>query len=163
MIEINLLSPDQWQMYKTVRCAALATAPYAYSSTLEEALKRSDEDWQQLTLQYASDPNSITYFAFEDEVPCGISACVVDGSEAEMFAVWVDPVYRRKGIGSQLVEFARTWSELQGAIKLKVGVFDDNLVALAFYRSAGFKDLGLIKPELSSEDQTVVLLAMNLS
>ena len=157
------MSPDQWQLYKTIRCGALAEAPFAYSSTLDDALKRSDEDWQQLTRQYASDPNSITYFAFEGEVPCGISACVVDGSEAEMFVVWVDPAYRRKGIGSQLIEFARTWSELQGARKLKVGVFDDNPGALAFYRSAGFKDLGLIKPELSSEDRTVVLLTMNLS
>lgn len=163
MIEIKTLSPEGWQLYKTMRCAALAEAPYAYSNALEGVLKRSDEDWQQLTLQYASDPNSITYFVFEGEVPCGISACVVDGSEAEMFAVWVDPAYRRKGIGSQLIEFARTWSELQGARKLKVGVFDDNLAALVFYRSAGFKDLGLIKPELSSEDRTVVLLTMNLS
>lgn len=163
MIEIKTLSPDQWQLYKTIRCRALAEAPYAYSSTLDDALKRSDEEWQQLTLQYARDPNSTTYFTFEGEVPCGMSACVVDGSEAEMFAVWVDPDYRRKGIGSLLIEFARAWSELQGARKLKVGVFDDNLAALVFYRLAGFKDLGLIKPELSSEDQTVVLLTMNLS
>jgi ribosomal protein S18 acetylase RimI-like enzyme len=162
MIEIKTMSPDQWQLYKTMRCGALAEAPYAYSSTLDDALKRSDEDWQQLTRQYARDPNSVTYFAFEDEVPCGISACVIDGSEAEMFAVWVDPSYRRKGVGTQLVEYARVWSVSQGARKLKVGVFDDNPAGLMFYHSAGFQDLGQIKPELSSKDRTVHLLAMNL-
>ena len=162
MIEIKTLSPDQWGLYKSVRCAALADAPYAYSSTLDDALRRSDEDWQRLTRQYASDPKSITYFAFVDQVPCGMSACVLDGSEAEMFAVWVDPAQRRKGVGSELIEFARAWSELQGARKLKVGVFDDNSGALALYRSAGFEDLGAIKPDLSSEDRTVLLLTMSL-
>lgn len=162
MIEIRMLLPYQWQLYKTIRCAALAEAPYAYSSRLDDALKRSDEDWQQLTRQYASDPNSVTYFAFEHEHQCGMSACVVDGGEAEMFAVWVDPAFRRKGVGGQLVEFARTWSESRGARKLKVGVFDDNPGALIFYRLAGFTDLGLIKPELSTENRTVILLTMDL-
>ena len=50
-----------------MRCAALAEAPYAYSSTLENALERSAEDWKQITHQYASHSNSVTYFAFEDE------------------------------------------------------------------------------------------------
>lgn len=161
MIEIKILMPEQWQLYKNLRCAALADAPYAYSSTLDEALKRSDEDWQQLSLQYARDP-SVTYFAFEEEVPCGMSACVIDGSEAEMFALWVDPIFRRKGVGGRLVEFARAWSGSRGCRKLKVGVFDDNPAALMFYRSAGFEDVGQIKPELSSRDRTVRLLTMNL-
>ena len=154
--------PDQWQLYKAVRCAALANAPYAYSSTLENAMERSDDDWVRLTYQYASDPNSIEYFAFENEDPCGMAACVIDGNEAEMYAVWVDPAYRRKGVGRELIEFAIAWSQLHGAAKLNVGVFDDNPGALAFYRSAGFEDSGRIKPELSNEKRTVLLLTQNL-
>ena len=91
-----------------------------------------------------------------------MSACVIVGNEAEMFAVWVDPVYRRKGVGSALIEFARAWSKLHGATQLKVGVFDDNPGALAFYRSAGFADSGLTKPELSTEKRTVLLLTTTL-
>lgn len=162
MIEIKILMSEQWQSYKNLCCAALAEAPIAFSSTLDDSLKRSDEDWQQLTRQYAGDPNSVTYFAFEGELTCGMAACVVDGGEAEMFAVWVDPAWRRRGVGCQLVEFARAWAESQGARKLKVGVFDDNPGALKFYRSAGFEDIGQIKPELSSKDRTVYLLTMNL-
>jgi len=144
-------------------CAALANAAYAFSSTLESALKRSDEDWRRITRQYAGDPNSITFFAFENEIPCGMSACVIAGSEAEMLAVWVDPACRRKGAGRALIEFACNWSRLHGAKQLKVGVFDDNRGALAFYRSAGFNDGGITRPELSTENRTVLLLTMNLS
>ncbi|MBK5109506.1 MAG: GNAT family N-acetyltransferase [Anaerolineales bacterium] len=99
--------PDQWQLYKTVRCAALAEAPYAYSTTLEDALQRSDDGWRQITHQYASHPNSLTYFAFADQDPCDISACVANGDEVELYAVWVAPAYRRIGVGRALIDYGR--------------------------------------------------------
>jgi ribosomal protein S18 acetylase RimI-like enzyme len=162
MIKIKPMLPAQWQLHKAVRCAALADAPYAYSSTLERALKQSDDDWATLTRQRASDTNGITYFAFEGETPCGMAACRVESDEAEMFAVWVAPTHRRKGVGLALVEFAGNWARLHGARLLNVGVYDDNAEALAFYRSIGFGDTGKTKPELSTEHRPVLLLAMNL-
>ncbi len=85
MINIQPMLPDQWQLYKTLRCTALAEAPYAYSSTLDDALRRSDEDWQQITRQYAYHANSLTYFAFENDFACGMSACIINREEVELF------------------------------------------------------------------------------
>ncbi|HXV43852.1 MAG TPA: GNAT family N-acetyltransferase, partial [Anaerolineae bacterium] len=82
--------------------------------------------------------------------------------EAEMFAVWVAPTHRRKGVGLALVEFACNWTKLQSATLLSVGVYEDNAEALAFYRSIGFDDTGKVKSELSTKNRTVLLLAMNL-
>jgi ribosomal protein S18 acetylase RimI-like enzyme len=162
MIELKPMSPGQWRLHKTMRCAALADAPYAYSNTLEDALKRSDEDWAHLTRRYTSDPSSITYFAFDNQIACGMSACVIDEREAEMFGVWVAPTHRRKGVGSALIKFACTWAESYGAVRLNVGVYEDNTGALALYRSVGFCDSGLTKPELSTGGRTVLLLTMPL-
>ena len=162
MIQIKPMLPDQWQLHKTVRSAALADAPYAYRSTLESVINRSDQDWKQITHKYASTPNSVTYFAFENELPCGMSACVIGGSEAEMYAVWVDPACRRKGVGQALIDFGCAWSQPKGAKRLRVGIFDDNSAALAFYQSVGFIDSGLTDPGLSTEDRTVLLYIMNL-
>ncbi len=160
MIEIKPMLPDQWQLYKTVRCAALTEAPYAYSSTLQDALKRSDQDWQHITRQYASHSNSLTYFAFEDDNTCGMSACVINGDEVELYAVWVDPAYRRKGIGRTLIDYGRAWSLSMGAKQLRVGIFEDNPAALAFYRSAGFTDSGQTDPVLSTVKRAVLLYTM---
>jgi ribosomal protein S18 acetylase RimI-like enzyme len=162
MLKIKPMQLDQWQLHKAVRCAALADAPYAYSSTLESALKRSDDDWAALTRQRASEANNLTFFAFEGETPCGMAACSIEGDEAEMFGVWVAPTHRRNGVGLALVEFARDWAKLRGARLLKAGVFDDNAGALAFYHSVGFDDTGKIKPEFSTKDRTVLLLALDL-
>jgi ribosomal-protein-alanine N-acetyltransferase len=115
-----------------------------------------------LTQQRATDPGGITFFAFEGETVCGMAACKVEGDEAEMFAVWVAPLYRRSGAGTALIEFAGNWAERQGARRLKAGVYDDNAGALAFYRAAGFDDTGRIKPELSTNNRTVLLLVLNL-
>ncbi len=162
MIEIKPMLPDQWQLHKAVRCAALAEAPFAYSSTLEDALKRSDEDWKHITRQYTSHSNSVTYFAFEDDAACGMSACVINGEQVELYAVWVDPAYRRKGVGRALIDFGRAWSQSKGATQLRVGIFADNPGAPAFYRSVGFIDSGLTDPGLSTKKRTVLLYTIHL-
>jgi ribosomal protein S18 acetylase RimI-like enzyme len=146
-----------------VRCAALAEAPYAFSSTLKDALQRSDEGWRQITYQYASHPNSLTYFAFADQDPCGMSACVANGEEVELFAVWVTPAYRRTGVGRALIDYGRAWAHSKGSARIRVGIFEDNPAALAFYRSVGFTDSGQIDPVLSTEERAVLLYTLGLA
>ena len=163
MIKISPMRTDHWQLHKTVRTAALADAPYAYSTTLESALARSDDDWVRLTEQYTVSPNSITCIAFDNEIPCGMSACVMDGDDSEMFAVWVDPAHRRKGVGRALVDFACEWSEQRGAQIIYVGVYEDNQHALVFYRSVGFVDRGEINPVLSTDERKVLMLTRELN
>lgn len=159
MIEIRVMQPDQWQLYKAVRCAALADAPYAFSGTLENAQQQSDAEWAAITYQRATKPKNVIFFTFEGESACGMSACGVDeANEAEMFAVWVASTHRRKGVGVALIDFANQWAKEQGAKLLKVGVFADNTGAVKFYLANGFQDIGRTKPELSSAQRTVLLL-----
>jgi ribosomal protein S18 acetylase RimI-like enzyme len=162
MTHIRPLLPHQWQLYKTVRLAALAEAPYAYSTTLESAEARSDADWQDLTARFARGPNNITYFAFQGEHPCAMAACVRQGDQAEMVAVWVDPAFRRLGIGRALIDYAVAWAVSQGVTTLKVGVFDDNLGARALYAAAGFQDLGETCPSCSTPGHPGRQLSMHL-
>jgi len=162
MIQIRPILPHQWQLHKNVRLAALAEAPYAFSTTLESAQARSDSDWGALTDRYARNENSITYFAFQGEQPCGMAACVRQDDQAEMLAVWVDPAFRRMGIGRALIDYAVDWAASQGVTTLKVGVFDDNLGARALYTAAGFQDLGEPCPSCSTPGHPGRQLSMHL-
>lgn len=163
MTQIHPLLPHQWQLHKQVRLAALAEAPYAFSTTLESAQARSDADWQSLTERYARSLDSVTYFAFQGEQPCGMAACVRQEDQAEMFAVWVDPASRRMGVGRALIDYAIDWAASQGVTILKVGVFDDNQGARALYTAAGFQDLGETNPERSIPGRPGRQLSMDLS
>jgi ribosomal protein S18 acetylase RimI-like enzyme len=91
-----------------------------------------------------------------------MAACVRQGVQAEMFAVWVDPEQRRGGIGLALIEYAKSWAQSRGVSTLKVGVFDDNLAALRLYKAAGFQDLGETNPECSLPGRPGRQLSMEL-
>lgn len=162
-IQIRLLEADQWPLYKVMRIAALKDAPYAFSSTLEGALARSDAEWISLVSRYAGDTISISYLAFCGSTACGMAACVDHGEETEMFAVWVDPKFRRMGIGVGLIDYALHWSIARGARKITVGVYSDNPGGIALYRYAGFNHQGRVKPELSVEERRVLLLEKDIT
>src|SRR5258705_316835 len=59
-----------------------------------------------------------------------LSICVADG-------------WREVGIGSALVEAAKIWAAERGLAKVALGVFPDNLRAIAVYEHAGFEREGL--------------------
>jgi len=161
-LTIRPMGPDDWQLYKSVRLAALADAPYAFTTTLASVLERSDAGWDVLTRERAAKPDDVTYFAFAGDQPCGMAACVVRGELAEMFAVWVAPQFRRSGAGRMLVEFARAWAVEHGAEQLRVSVYLENPGAIAFYRKLGFHDTDEPGPEGAPEDRPGITMKMLL-
>jgi diamine N-acetyltransferase len=60
-------------------------------------------------------------------------------SFAVLDVIAVDPAWRRRGIGKQLVQSASVWAESRGAAWLELGVYEFNREALAFYEALGFQ------------------------
>lgn len=162
-ITIQPLAPDAWQLHRTVRLAALADAPYAFTTQLADVADRSDEEWAGITYRRASDPNGITYFAFVDDEPCGMAACVLTELGAEMLAVWVAPHRRRQGVAEAMVDYARAWALARGAGQLVVGVFADNAGAIALYRRTGFGETGEQRVAEATPGRAILILSMPLT
>ncbi len=162
-VEIHPLTPDAWQLHRAVRLAALADAPYAFTTRLADVAGRSDDEWADLTRRRAQDPNGITYFAYVDGEPCGMAACVLTDLGAEMLAVWVAPQRRRQGVAEAMVDYAWDWALSRGAAQLVVGVFADNADAIALYRRVGFVDTGEQRVTHSEPDRAVLILSMPLT
>lgn len=162
-IEILPLHPDAWQLHRDVRMAALADAPYAFTTQLADVVGRSDEEWAGITYRRASDPNGVTYFAALDGTPCGMAACVLTDLGAEMLAVWVAPRRRRQGVAEAMVDYARAWALARGADQLVVGVFADNAGAIALYRRVGFVDTGEQRVTEATPGRAILILSMPLT
>jgi ribosomal protein S18 acetylase RimI-like enzyme len=91
--------------------------------------------------------------------PIGITkAFVLDGhpETAAIVAMWVDPSYRRRGIGQALLYEITSWAMSRGLERFQLEVTETNAAAESLYRRSGFVPTGRTRP-LPSNPQLEVI------
>ncbi len=120
------------------RCCA--TRPRAFWTTYEEAVSRSDEQWQQLV------DGSDTWLAVRAGRPVGSVAVFQlperPRDECVLVGMWVDPGERGQGVGRQLVQTVLDHAADRGRTRVVLEVAHENAPAVALYRSLGFVPTG---------------------
>jgi ribosomal protein S18 acetylase RimI-like enzyme len=53
--------------------------------------------------------------------------------------MYVDPLYRGKGVNQKILEALKQWSVARGITEMRLDVYHDNLAAIKAYEKAGFK------------------------
>ena len=103
MIELRVLTPDDWRAWRQLRLAALAEAPYAFSSRLADWQGDGDrEERWRARLEIAGSYNVV---AVLDGEPAGMASGVPAGEGvAELISMWVSPAARGHGVGDHLVQ-----------------------------------------------------------
>ena len=135
---VRALGPSDWRLYRTVRLAALKEAPYAFGSTHQRELEQPDEAW----IRRIADR---TRFIAEAD---GVVAGTVSGGDgdstgtAAMTAMWVDPRFRRQGVGDLLVKTVIEWARAAGYEEMFLWVTDGNANAERLYVRNGFARTG---------------------
>jgi GNAT superfamily N-acetyltransferase len=130
----------------------VAEAPYAFggTETLAEERARPDEHWQTFAAEHAGDvpewrDRCVGYLAFDNAAACGKALCFLSPKTpglAFVAGVWIDPRFRRQGVGRQMMERAIAWARAHEARRLKLWVDRTNPLGGAFYESLGFKRTG---------------------
>jgi len=121
-----------------VRLDALQEAPYAFGSTYEAERDAAERRWRQTLVDRAR-------FVVEED---GVVAGTVSGGDgdaggvAAMTAMWVDPRFRRRGIGDLLVKTVLDWARLDGYVEMFLWVTDGNHAAERLYARNGFVRTG---------------------
>jgi ribosomal protein S18 acetylase RimI-like enzyme len=121
--------------------------------------------------EVARDPKSRLPWVHE-----GVAVIAEDGSEwhglatgtvangvVHVFAMWVRPERRRKGIARTLLDAVLAWGVQRGATSARLGVVDDNAGAAELYRKEGFTPTGEREPLRSDEAHEVIYLARALA
>jgi ribosomal protein S18 acetylase RimI-like enzyme len=85
-----------------------------------------------------------TYVAEEDGAVVGFASWAETDGTTELEDLFVDPDYKRRGIGTALVMRIAEILRARGVARLEVTANPD---ALGFYRAAGFTDCGLAETE----------------
>jgi ribosomal protein S18 acetylase RimI-like enzyme len=149
VIELRVLTPDDWRTWRALRLAALAEAPAAFGSRLADWQGQGDreERWRARL----SIPGSHNVVAVLDGRPAGMASGVPEGEEtAELISMWVCPEARGKGIGDGLIAAVERWARQAGMKTLRLSVAEDNEPATALYRRHGLRlsgELGDLMPD----------------
>ena len=141
-MEVRQAQAADWAALRQLRLRALADAPDAFASTLaaEEALL--DEVWRQ---RAEGGPSSANFIACEGGVDVGLAAVFAEPDapgRMHLVSMWVDPGYRRRGVGRALVDQAVRWAVERRAREVILWVADLNSAARRLYERVGFRPTG---------------------
>jgi len=136
-IELRRVTADDWESWRPVRLAALAEAPDAFGSTLDDWQDAPEHRWRTRL----SIPGALDLVAVDGAAPVGLASGVPDPDDperAELISMWVDPAARGQGAARMLITAVARWAASSGALTLALSVMPDNDVARRAYERTGF-------------------------
>ena len=142
MIELRVLTPDDWKLWRELRLAALGEAAYAFGSQLADW--QGDGDREDRWRARLSIPGAHDIVAMIDGQPVGMASGVPGAQDrtVELISMYVVPRGRGQGVGDRLVQAIAGWAKRTGTRTLRLAVVDGNEHAKALYRRCGFRDTG---------------------
>jgi GNAT superfamily N-acetyltransferase len=159
-IAVRRLTPDDWRIWREVRLAALADAPYAFGSSLAREQAFDEAAWRE-RLDPASGMSAV---AMLDGRPVGaIGGYTPPGTAAVLLiAMWAGPGLRGRGIGDALVGDLLAWTRDNGWRRVELRVADGNTAARRLFERHGFAPTGHAEPLESNPAVNTESLARNV-
>jgi ribosomal protein S18 acetylase RimI-like enzyme len=134
MIELEVVTPEEWMRWRDMRLSALSEAPEAFCSALSDWNDEKEQSWRDRLVDV-----SVNFIALLDGRDAGMVSAMALDQEVELISMWVAPFARGEGVGDQLVSAVIKWSESQQAPRLILRVLTGNHRAAALYTRHGFE------------------------
>jgi GNAT superfamily N-acetyltransferase len=155
-VEIRPVAPDEASALRELRLRALADAPGAFAQTLATEASHPHCHWTQLA-RAAS-----VFVAIGNHRWVAMAAgrwYDEDSGVAQLWGLWVDPGWRRAGIGAGLVAEVDRWAAARGARRLRLGIIVGGTDVERFYTRLGFARTGEVRPLPWDESRLALFLA----
>ena len=146
---IRPLTPDDVEVLRTIRLAALRTDPGAFGQPLAQAAALTPSAWQAMLQRYVEPEYGAILAAFPPAGgPCtgmaGVGRDQQDPQGGFLWGVFVQPAHRGHGIGRALVDAAVHTAIACGFAAVRLRVVAGNTAAERLYRAAGFRPLAVV-------------------
>ena len=142
-----------------VKIRAMLIQDYPKVSSLWQKISgfaiRSLDDSEEGIDRFLKRNPGLSVVAEEDGEITGSILCGHDGRRGCLYHVCVDPLHRRKGIGTQMVVYAMEALKAEGINKVSLIAFTRNDIGNAFWRTIGWtrrEDLNYYDFVLNSEN-----------
>jgi ribosomal protein S18 acetylase RimI-like enzyme len=137
VIEVQLLGPDDWGLWRQMRLEALEESAAAFSSALAQWTGPGDTE-ERWRARISNVPLNVVLRL--DGAPAGmVSAYVRADDTAELISMWTAPFARGRGVGDAAVRAVLGWADPRDVV---LSVKADNKPAIALYQRHGFIDAG---------------------
>jgi ribosomal protein S18 acetylase RimI-like enzyme len=140
MIEVLVLTDDDWALWRELRLHALTEAPYAFGSRLTDW--QGDGDREERWRARLAIPGSYNLVVSVDGNAVGMASGVPtdEAGTVELISMYVAPHGRGCGVGDLLVQRVEQWARQAGADELRLAVTEGNKNAWALYERNGFHE-----------------------
>jgi ribosomal protein S18 acetylase RimI-like enzyme len=147
-VAIRRIEPGEWAAWRDLRLRSLRDSPGAFGSSHEREAALELEAWRERTEALARDDDRALFVAEQGGVLVGCGGVVVPVAEssAEVFAMWVAPEARRRGVGERLLRALVAFATSRRARTIRLLVLPGNEPALRLYRRFGFRETGARRP-----------------
>lgn len=139
-VTVRRLGADDWQTYRAIRLAMLLESPSAFGATHAEAAGNDEQSWRQRLT------DNVVLLAQVGPTPAGSAMYSVlratDSGDCSLYGMWVDPRFRRSGVGRVLVDAVVAQARAAGRRRLLLNVVAGNIEAARLYEDAGFVATG---------------------
>jgi GNAT superfamily N-acetyltransferase len=140
MLDIKLLTPDDWRTLREIRLSALQESPGAFLSTYEQEEKHDPPRWRAefvrgdwyvgiARVESADEPVSMAGITREPSTPA---------HQRFLEYVWVAPGFRRHGNAFNMINEVLDRLKLSGVRTVFLWVLDGNDGAMRLYEQLGF-------------------------
>lgn len=159
MITIRPLSAADAPAFRAIRLRTFTDHPDLFGTSVEDWTAKSLDE---ITAQFA-DPHrlgNVIFGAFDGEqlvahVGLQREPRPKRRHKAKLFAMYVAPEVRGRGVGKLLIEQLLAHARsLPGVAKVELSVIAHNAPALALYRRFGFRQFGLLEDALRVEGRS---------
>jgi len=159
MVVVSEVSPDEWEILRDVRLAALRDAPSAFASTYAREAAFARQDWLRRI-----NSGSATFFAAlpDDPEPAGLGGVYVADGVADVVSMWVRPSARGRRVGEALITAAAGWAKTRDHDALGLWVTESNEPARRLYERCGFALTGDRQPLPSDPALTEIRMRLPL-
>jgi GNAT superfamily N-acetyltransferase len=164
-MNVRRIKTDEGPRLRAIRLNALADAPSAFGSSLEEEQALPSEHWTRYAQEAATSETMAIFVAEEDEHWFGLVRGFVHKDYSEivrLVSLWVDPSRWRLGVGAMLVETVIDWARGRGAKCVQLWVTETNQAARSLYTRKRFMDTAHTKLLPSNPSLREVLMVLEL-
>lgn len=167
-MEFRRLTPKDAESCYQNRLRALANAPTAFQTTLEEGKTRGPAFFERILSSEGE--NNVIFGAVYNGVVVGTTGIMCDGRprtshKATIWGVYVDIEHRRKGISAKLLDLSIEHARNKMGVKtIYLSVESTNTPARKLYESRGFVSWGrepkalLLDGKMYDEDHMTLVL-----